>query len=177
MNKITVLKNSAGTSFNITDMTANKAAAIEGVKGNIGKTSILDLMRGTKANVQGWSIATVEEKPQAAQTIEGVKRANKLGVEFSGRNLKRERNPMVIHCVKTEQGKQYVPKAGSDFAKFLNQLPVKKSEKHTGPEYNDIAHAVGWSRDTVAIYASRAAKLGLVSITKESGAIYGRRGV
>jgi len=162
----TILKNSAGVSVNVTGMTAYAASKLDGVQGNIGKTSISCLLDGSKASVNGWSVTQQAEEPP-----QGFNRANKAGVEYCGTGKLRQRNPMKITCKLTQAGETYRVKASKDFARFLNVVATSPNS-----EYNNIAESLGWSRDYVAVYAARAKSKGLIETTKQSGAIFGMRG-
>lgn len=58
----------------IGEQSANKIAQLPAVKGNIGKTGILELLRGEKQSVKGWQV--IEDR--------APDRANKVGVEYIG---------------------------------------------------------------------------------------------
>lgn len=64
-------------------LSANKIAQLPQVKGQIGKTGILELLRGEKKQVKGFSI--IEDR--------APDRANKIGVEYIGTGKLRQRRP------------------------------------------------------------------------------------
>lgn len=140
------------------NMSANKIAQLPQVKGQIGKTGILELLRGEKQQVKGFSI--VEDR--------APDRANKLGVEYIGTGKLRQRQPMRIY-VRPCHDRGMSDRLSGDFAKFLNVV-YHRCQGGNMVEYNEIAQELpGWSRNMVAIYAARAKTLGYVTTVRESG--------
>lgn len=141
------------------NMSANKIAALPQVKGQIGKTGILELLRGEKQQVKGWSI--VEDRMP--------NRANKMGVEFIGTGRLRRRQPMKIY-IKPCPGRGMSERVSGDFAKFLTSV-YHRCQNGRMAEYDEIAEDLpGWSRNMVAIYAARAKTLGYICPpVRESG--------
>lgn len=140
------------------NLSANKIAEMPQVKGQIGKTGILELLRGEKSSVKGWRI--VEDRMP--------NRANKMGVEFIGTGKLRKRQPMKIY-VKVCHARGMSDRVSGDFAKFLTVV-YHRCQDENMVEYNEIAQDLpGWSRNMVAIYAARAKTLGYVTTVRESG--------
>lgn len=140
------------------NMSANKIAELPQVKGQIGKTGILELLRGDKQQVKGWQI--VEDRMP--------NRANKMGVEFIGTGKLRQRKPMRIY-VRPCEGRGMSDRVSGDFAKFL-MVVYHRCQGGNMVEYNEIAQDLpGWTRNIVAIYAARAKTLGYVTTVRESG--------
>lgn len=140
-------------------LSANKIAELPQVKGKVGKTGILELLRGQKSNVKGFEIV---EAP-------APDRANKCGVEYCGTGKLRKRKPMQIY-VSPCKGRGLSDRLHGDFAKYLTAVYHVAHKQGGKAEYNDIREALpGWSRDIVAIYSARAKKLGYITTTRESG--------
>lgn len=70
----TYIINADGIRFDITCLSAGKIAGIECVKGHIGKTSILEMLRDHSIIRKGWSISEEEEKPAEEAKPGGMKR-------------------------------------------------------------------------------------------------------
>ena len=142
------------------NMSANKIAQLPQVKGQIGKTGILELLRGDKKNVKGFSI--VEDR--------APDRANKLGVEYIGTGRLRQRKPMRIY-IKPCPGRGMSDRCTGDFRAFLTACyALSKTSYNNMVEYNEVGKVLeGWSRNMVAIYAARAKTLGYVTTVRESG--------
>jgi hypothetical protein len=171
-----ILKNSAGASFIITGLSAGAIVKLDGVKGEIGETSIKKLLK-QGGNVKGWHL--VQEAASVAVVIPplahvvaaakaaGVKRANRQGVEFQGLNVKRMRNPMTIKATLTQAGQAWVQRLQeTDSRSFYREFL-----EAGGGEYTDIAHKLGWSRERVAIEVARAVNLGHMTKQRQSNPI------
>lgn len=142
-------------------LSANKIAALPQVKGQIGKTGILELLRGEKKQVKGFSI--VEDR--------APDRANKLGVEYIGTGKHRQRKPMRIF-IRPCHDKGLTGRESGDFAKFLTSVYHAAHASPSGMvEYDDLPELDGWSRNIRSVYAARAKGLGYVTIHRESGKI------
>lgn len=140
-------------------LSANKIAALPQVKGQIGKTGILELLRGEKKQVKGFSI--VEDR--------APDRANKVGVEYVGSGKLRKRQPMRIY-VKPCHDKGLTGRESGDFAKFLTSVYKRCNNAPCGVEYSELGQDLpGWSRNIIAVYAARAKSLGYVTTSRESG--------
>lgn len=165
---------SAESRIDITNLSARAAAAI--VAGKLGKTSLTELLSGKRAESKGWSISHEEEKQAPIEHVispnvqDTIKRANKLGVNSVGKKGIRQRNPMKINCLPTAafQSARYM--ATKDYRKFLDVIAMRP-----GAEYGEIGQTLQWSRDAVASYAARARRLGVITMERHSGAIYGRK--
>ena len=141
------------------DLSANKIAQLPAVKGQIGKTGILELLRGEKKQVKGFSI--VEDR--------APDRANKIGVEYIGTGKIRQRKPMAIY-VKPCKDKGLTGREGGDFKRFLLTVYKGANKNPAGVEYGALAGELeGWSRNIVAVYSARAKALGYVTTSRESG--------
>jgi len=110
------------------NISANKIAALPQVKGQIGKTGILELLRGDKKQVKGWQV--IEDR--------APDRANKIGVEFVGSGKIRQRKPMKIY-VKPCKDKGLTGRESGDFKRFLLAVYKGANNNPTGVEYNALA--------------------------------------
>ena len=127
---IRYLANAEGKRFPLMsdDMSANKIAAMPQVKGKIGKTGILELLRGQKASVKGWQIIE-DKKPD---------RANKVGVEYCGTGKMRQRQPMKIY-VRPNNERGLSDRVKGDFRRFLVACYSQASKSESGMvEYGSI---------------------------------------
>jgi len=141
------------------EQSANKLARLPQLKGSIGKTGILELLRGDKKNVKGWQV--IEDR--------APDRANKIGVEFVGSGKIRQRKPMQIY-VRPCKDKGLTGREGGDFKRFLLAVYKGANNNPAGVEYNALASELeGWSRNIVSVYANRARALGYVTTSRESG--------
>jgi len=141
------------------NISANKIAQLPSVKGQIGKTGILELLRGTKQDVKGWKV--IEDR--------APDRANKIGVEFVGSGKIRQRKPMAIY-VKPCKDKGLTGRESGDFKRFLLAVYRGANNNPAGVEYGTLAGELeGWSRNIVSVYANRARALGYVTTSRESG--------
>ena len=164
---------SSSNRIDITGLSTREAAAL--VAGRLGKTSLTELISGKRAESKGWSISREEEKKEPIkheinpQLHETIKRANKLGINSIGKKGIRQRNPMKINCLPTAAFNSARYMATKDYRRFLDVIAMRP-----GAEYSEIGKVLQWSRDTVASYAARAKRLGVITMERHSGAIYGR---
>ena len=165
---------SSESRIDITGLSTREAAAL--VTGKLGKTSLTELLSGKRVESKGWSISREEEKQAPVQVLspnvqETIKRANKLGINSIGKKGIRQRNPMRINCTITEAGKAWLAQRGN----LPDNLSAAALRQCHGKEYSEIAKTLGWSRDLVAIKLAPMRTMGLVTVEKRSGAIYGRK--
>ncbi len=140
---------------------ANALAKHPVINGNIGKTSILVLMRGQKAEAKGFRIVEIE-KPYIA---------NKLGIESIGTGKLRQRKPMTIYIKPNPSRGLTEGMQKSDFADFLTTV-YKQAKRDNGQvEYSALASILGWSRNMVSVYSARAKNLGFIDIERHSNFI------
>lgn len=147
----------------LAETSANKLAQLPALKGHIGKTGILELLRGTKKSVKGFEII---EAP-------APDRANKLGVEYQGTGKIRQRKPMKIY-VKPVTGRGMSERMHGDFALFLTSVYQACHNNKTGMiEYSTLqAESLpSWSRNMISVYANRARSLGFVETIRESNKV------
>ena len=166
---------SADSRIDITGLSTREAAAL--VAGNLGKTSLTELMSGKRAESKGWHVSKEEEAKQEpaspvinSQLQDTIKRANKLGINSIGKKGIRQRNPMRINCLPTAAFASARYMATKDYRRFLDVIAMRP-----GAEYSEIGQVLRWSRDAVASYAARAKRLGVITMERHSGAIYGRK--
>lgn len=151
----TFLINADGIKFDITNLSAGKIADMEGVKGNIGKTSILEMLRSRSIIRKGWSIIEEEEKPAREAKPDEMKRL-------------RNRKPSIIRYYPTD--KLIRGHHTGDFGKYVNEI-----KKKPGIEASELAAKMGWERKLVTIIAARARREGLICQQQESQAINAKR--
>lgn len=160
--------------IDITGLSTREAAAL--VAGRLGKTSLTELMSGKRVESKGWRISREEEKQIPIERVfspslqDTVKRANKIGINSIGKKGIRQRNPMKINCLPTAAFNSARYMATKDYRRFLDAIAMRP-----GAEYSEIASRLNWSRDAVATYAARAKRLGVITMERHSGAIYGRK--
>lgn len=161
--------NSDGFKFDITGVSAGKIANTEGIKGFIGKTSILEMLRDHSISRKGWTIREEEEKPAQEEQahIEHIPAANKLGIKAPTKGL-RNRKPAIIKYYPTDKLESSYH--SGDFGKYLAEIKNKP-----GIEASELASKLGWSRNLVMILAARAKSCGLIHQQKESQAINAKR--
>ena len=147
--------NTDGIKFDITGLSAGKIADMEGVNGNIGKTSILEMLRDHSIIRKGWSISEEEEKPVEEAKPDGMKRL-------------RNRKPSIIRYYPTDKLMQ--SHHTGDFGCYVNEI-----KKKPGIEASELASKMGWERKLVTIIAARARREGLICQQQESQAINARR--
>lgn len=161
------LVNPANRRFAIpADVSANKLATTIGIQGNIGKTAILELMRGVKVESKGWRIIEASEMP---------KRANKSNFEYVGTSSIRKRKPMLIHIVpKYDVG--LTGYHSGDMLKFLELVYKQAKASEQGKiEYSEVGKALGWSRNIVSVYAAAARDKGFIEIERQSNKVHNRK--
>lgn len=144
------------------DISANKLAQLPAIKGKIGKTGILELLRGSKQSVKGWQLIE-DRKPD---------RANKVGVEYCGTGKMRQRAPMKIY-IRPSSERGISDRVKGDFRKFLVACYSQASKSESGMvEYGTIgAELGGWTRNMVSVYANRARKLGYITTERHSNPV------
>ena len=143
---------------------AHSLAKHPALAGNIGKTSILEMLRGKRSEAKGFKIVEVE-KPKIA---------NKLAVESVGTGKMRQRKPMQIYVKPTIERGISSSMKDSDFKTFLQSVySVAKSDAN-GVEYSRLADSLGWSRNMIAIYSARAQKLGYVETERQSNFVHAK---
>lgn len=138
-----------GIKFDITNLSAGKIANMEGVKGNIGKTSILEMLRDHSIARKGWSIIEEVEKPEVVKRL-------------------RNRKPSIIRYYPTDKLMQ--SHHTGDFGKYVAEI-----KKKPGIEASELAGRMGWERKLVTIIAARARREGLICQQQESQAINAKR--
>ena len=151
----TFLINADGIRFDITGLSSGKIAEMTGVKGNIGKTSILEMLRDHSIIRKGWSISEEEEKPAEEAKPDGMK-------------LSRNRKPSIIRYYPTD--KLMRSYHTGDFGKYVTEINRKP-----GIEASELAAKMGWPRKLVTIIAARARREGLICQQVESQAINAKR--
>ena len=151
----TYIINADGIRLDITGLSAGKIADMEGVKGNIGKTSILEMLRSRSITRKGWSVIEEEEKPVEEARPDGMKRL-------------RNRKPSIIRYYPTDKLLQ--GHHTGDFGKYVNEI-----KKKPGIEASELAAKMSWERKLVTIIAARARREGLICQQVESQAINARR--
>lgn len=151
----TYIINADGIKFDITNLSAGKIADIECIKGHIGKTSILEMLRDHSIIRKGWSISEEEEKPAKEARPDGMK-------------LLRNRKPSIIRYYPTDKLLQ--SHHTGDFGKYVNEI-----KKKPGIEASSLAAKMGWERKLVTIIAARARREGLICQQVESQAIKAKR--
>lgn len=131
-------------------------------KGQIGKTSLSELVTGKRKESKGFRIVECE----------APKIANKLGVETVGTGKLRQRKPMKIY-IKPLHGRGLNERSeGTDFRQFLTAVYHAAKAQGGRVEYSAIAENLGWSRNMVAIYSARAKRLGFVDTMRESNCVW-----
>lgn len=167
------LTNSAGFCVPVEGMSIRQIAALDGVKGSIGKTSITELVSGKREESKGWKIVDVPEKPiqKAPEQSEKIARANRYGVEYCGQGKQRQRLPMVCKCTITAAGKAWLAQRGN----LPDSLPAAALRQCQGKEYSEIAKALGWSRDLVGIKLAPMRTMGFVIVEKSPARSTGER--
>ena len=133
------------------------------LSGNIGKTSILEMLRGKRKEAKGYKIVEVE-KPKIA---------NKLAVESVGTGKQRQRKPMMVYVKPTNERGISPCMKDSDFKTFLQSVYSGAKSDANGVEYSKLADSLGWSRNMIAIYSARAQKLGYVQTERQSNFVRG----
>ena len=151
----TYIINADGIRFDITGLSAGKIADMGGVKGNIGKTSILEMLRDHSIARKGWSIIEEEEKPAEEARPAGMKRL-------------RNRKPSIIRYYPTDKLMQSYHTG--DFGKYVAEI-----KKKPGIEASELAAIMRWERKLVTIIAARARREGLICQQQESQAINKQR--
>ena len=151
----TYIINADGIRFDITGLSAGKIAGIEGIKGNIGKTSILEMLRDHSIIRKGWSISEEEEKPAEEAKPDGMKRL-------------RNRKPSIIRYYPTD--KLIQGHHTGDFGRYVTEI-----KKKPGIEASELASKMGWARKLVTIISARARREGLICQQQESQAIHAKR--
>jgi hypothetical protein len=103
---------------------------------------------------------------QFKQNPTDIPRANKQGVTFTACKIKRNK----LKCfVQIAPNTGLSPRHKGDFLAFMKMAYrlTASDREGMGVEYQQIADALGWSRDAVTGYANRAKDRGLVVITKQ----------
>ena len=152
----TYIINADGIRFDITGLSAGKIADTEGVKGNIGKTSILEMLRDHSITRKGWSIIEEEEEKPAEEA------------KPDGMKLSRNRKPSIIRYYPTD--KLIHAHHTGDFGRYVSEI-----KKKPGIEATELAAKMGWPRKLVTIIAARARREGLICQQVESQAINKQR--
>ena len=141
---------------------AGTLAKHSALAGNIGKTSILEMLRGQRSEAKGYKIIECE-RPKVA---------NKIGVETVGTGKMRQRQPMKIY-IKPLADRGLTDRVKGDFRRFLVACYHHVNASESGSvEYGKVGAALGgWSRSMVSVYAARARTLGYIDTIRESGKI------
>ena len=165
----TFLISRTGWKFDITNMSAGKVAEANEIKGHLGKTSILEMLRDHSISRKGWTIREGEEKPAQVEQvhIEHVPAANKLGIKPPTKGL-RNRKPAIIKYYPTDKLESSYH--SGDFGKYLAAIKNKP-----GIEASELANQLGWSRDQITQMAGKFRQLGLIHQQKESQALNAKR--
>ena len=168
---------------------ANKLAQLPGLAGNIGKTMILELLRGERQEAKGFQLVeqALNTHPTAKAHPQGKRAAGLQGSRegYRARETSRRRLPNIIHVYFTEEGLQRWKYTGNDFYRFLEALHTAGGEKlkeiqtpdgrqfafGSGVEYSELCQRLGWDRNLISIYCGRAKNHGLIVTTKQSNKI------
>lgn len=166
----TTIKSPAGVVFNITGKNASSIAAMDGIKGLIGKTSILEMLRDHSISRKGWIVSEYDDKPVPAvpSVVDGIKRANKLGIPRAKAG-KRERKPMLIYYTPGDHLDDYLTRSSGDTRRMLSIV-----SHNPGIEAGELADKLQWSRDQVLMTVARFVTQGYIAKTKQSNRIWGR---
>lgn len=166
----TIIKSPAGIAFNITGKSASTIAAMDGIKGSIGKTSILEMLRDHSIIRKGWIVSEYDDTPVPAipSVVDGIKRANKLGIPRAKAG-KRERKPMLIYYTPGDHLDDYLSRSSGDTRKMLSIV-----SRNPGIEAGELANKLNWSRDQVLMTVARFVTQGYVTKAKESNRVWRR---